>query len=350
MAVWMTPAYRRGESCPFWGRCRPCPRAQGRGWRAGGELAHAIVTVAKRGEAALAAVQSHACGGMLMLVFACIAPHGGETVEALGAPARDQAHATRWALRTLHDRARAAGVDTWVVVEPHGVRVDGAMAVSVTERASGTVEAAGPGGRSLSVAFPVDQDLANRIEAAARGRGVPVARVGYGGSAGPASCYPLDWGAIIPLWHLAGASTDVPRIVVVTPSRVLTWEDMVRFGEALFDAIEGSAARVGLVASADLAHAHLASGPYGYDEAAAVFDRAVRDAVEAGDLLRLLAIDPAIVAAARPDGQWQILVLAGVLARARMRPVFLSYEVPTYFGMLCAACEPLDETAAASAS
>lgn len=280
-----------------------------------------------------------------MLAFACIAPHGGETVEALAAPGRDQARATRWALRMLEEQARAAGVETWVVIDPHGVRVDGMMAVSVTERAEGAVHSEGPGGKALSVEFAIDTDLAERIEAAAAIRAVPVARVGYGGSDGPASCYPLGWGTIIPLWHLAGASPDVPRIVVVTPSRRLVWEDMVRFGEAVFDAVESTETRVGLVASADLAHAHLAAGPYGYDEAAAVFDQAVQDAIGAGDLLRLLAIDPAIVAAARPDGQWQLLVLAGVLARARMKPVLLSYEVPTYFGMLCAACEPVETPA-----
>lgn len=276
-----------------------------------------------------------------MLAFACIAPHGGETVEELGAPARDQARTTRWALRMLEERARAAEIETWVVVGPHGVRVDGMMAVSVTERAQGEVRSEGPGGKALSVEFSVDTDLADRIEVAAAIRSVPVARIGYGGSSGAGSCYPLDWGTIIPLWHLAGASPGIPRVVVVTPSRKLAWEDMVRFGEAVFEAIEATDTRVGLVASADLAHAHLTTGPYGYDDAASIFDQAVRDAIEAGDLLRLLAIDPAIVASARPDGQWQILVLAGALALAHFRPVLLSYEVPTYFGMLCAACEPI---------
>jgi aromatic ring-opening dioxygenase LigB subunit len=217
------------------------------------------------------------------------------------------------------------------------------MAISVTEYAAGQVEPVGPGGKALSVVFPVDQGLADEIDRAAALRSIPVARVGYGGSSGPASCYPLDWGAIIPLWHLVGSQATTPRLMVVTPSRRLTWEDMVRFGEAVFDAVSLTDTRIGVVASADLAHAHLPTGPYGYDRAAAVFDQAVKDAVEAGDLLRLLAIDPVIVEAARPDGQWQILVLAGVLARARLRPVLLSYEVPTYFGMLCAACEP-DET------
>ncbi|MCL6596721.1 MAG: extradiol ring-cleavage dioxygenase [Firmicutes bacterium] len=270
-----------------------------------------------------------------MLVFACIAPHGSECVESLGAPARSRAAATREAMGRLAAQARSAAVETWLVVTPHAVRVEGAMAISDTERAEGRVEAAGPEGRPLAWEAAVDRGLARTLAERARARGVTTALVGYGASSGPGSVYPMDWGAIIPLSHLAGEGA---RVVLAVPSRALAWEDMVRFGEAAAEAAAASGVRVGLVASADLAHAHSADGPYGYDEAAAVYDHAVREAVEAGDLLRLLAIDPHLVAAARPEGQWQILVLAGALARRPMRPVLLSYEVPTYFGMLCAQC------------
>lgn len=273
-----------------------------------------------------------------MLVFACIAPHGGEAVESLGAPARDRARATQASFRYLADRAREAQVTRWVVITPHAVRVDGTMAISDTERARAYVAPAGPGGEALTMDLTVDRTLGEAIAAHSTARGVPTSKVGYGGSSGPGSSYPMDWGAAIPLHHL-GAAHDQSQVVLVVPSRSLSWEDMVRFGEAVAEAAAESDERVGLVASSDLAHAHDATGPYGFDEAAAVYDHAVREAVEAGDLMRLLAIDPHLVASAKPDAQWQVLVLAGALVKRPMRPVLLSYEVPTYFGMLCAHCE-----------
>lgn len=258
-------------------------------------------------------------------------------MPSLGAPASLRAAATKEAFRQLRDEARAARVTTWVVVTPHGVRVDGTMAISDTERARADIAPAGPGGSPLRLEATVDRALAQALWRRSIERGVAASKVGYGASSGPAAVYPMDWGAAIPL-HLI-ADGDAARAVLVVPSRSLAWEDMVRFGEAVAEAAEASAERVGLIASADLSHTHDAGGPYGFDEAAGVYDHAVREAVEAGDLMRLLAIEPHLVAAAKPDGQWQILVLAGALLRRPMRPVLLSYEVPTYFGMLCAACE-----------
>ena len=52
----------------------------------------------------------------------------------------------------------------------------------------------------------------------------------------------------------------------------------------------------------------------------------------------VLSLEP-IVDAASADSLWQLAVLHGALGD-RFRADFLSYERPTYFGMLCAAFEP----------
>ena len=62
--------------------------------------------------------------------------------------------------------------------------------------------------------------------------------------------------------------------------------------------------------------------------------------VEANRLAGLLEFDPAFVDAAKADSWWQLLMLHGALADG-WRGEFLSYEASTYFGMLCAAYEPI---------
>ena len=64
----------------------------------------------------------------------------------------------------------------------------------------------------------------------------------------------------------------------------------------------------------------------------------MREIVTGGQLERLLQLDPALVAAARADSWWQMLMLHGVLGKAA-RADLVSYEAPTYFGMLCATLE-----------
>jgi len=97
--------------------------------------------------------------------------------------------------------------------------------------------------------------------------------------------------------------------------------------------------RVALIASADHGHAHDAEGPYGFDPAAKEYDDRIVDLVREDRLGELLGLDAAFVEAAKADSFWQMLMLHGALGD-RWQGEFLSYEAPTYFGMLCAAYEP----------
>jgi aromatic ring-opening dioxygenase LigB subunit len=124
------------------------------------------------------------------------------------------------------------------------------------------------------------------------------------------------------------------------PSRVLPLDALVRFGQVVAEAAMASPNRVALIASADQAHAHREDGPYGYDPAAAEFDEWMVGAIREGDLDQLVRADMELVRRACPDALWQTLVLAGALRHTPMRGELLSYERPSYFGMLTAAYTP----------
>lgn len=274
------------------------------------------------------------------LVFGCITPHGDVIPDASGA---SRSPATTAAMTTIGKRLEAAAPDIVVVITPHGMRADGALALSLSERAAGTLEdtvVASEESKPVRVDMAVDQDFARAVQSAATAAGVPVVGVHYGATSGPHDSYPLDWGAVVPLWFLGQRFASQPRTVIAVPSRLLPLDAFVRFGRAIADAAAATNQRVALVASADLAHAHQAQGPYGFDPAAQRFDAWIADAVKQGDLGRLEHPDMALVEAAKPDGLWQILVLAGALQRTPMSGEFLSYELPTYYGMLCAAYVP----------
>lgn len=262
------------------------------------------------------------------LVFACVAPHGSEIVEVLAGDTPDLMARTRASLETLGREAREAALDALIVLTPHGTRVEGQFAVTDCERVTGSVESHG---ETLSMERRVDRDLARSVADEAEQDGVRVARLNFGTSEGPFSALPLDWGAIIPLHFMP----DVP-IVAVNPPRGTDFAPHVRFGAAVARAAHASGKRVGLIASCDWSHTHDAAGPYGFHEAAALLDAAVVDAMKRGDLEALAAFDPSFVEDAKPDGLWQTLVLAGAVSAGERRVDVLSYEAPTYFGLLCA--------------
>jgi aromatic ring-opening dioxygenase LigB subunit len=129
--------------------------------------------------------------------------------------------------------------------------------------------------------------------------------------------------------------------VVGSPARDRPFAEHVRAGAAIRRVIEASRKRIALVASADHGHAHDKDGPYGFDPAAKEFDDRIVELVRDERLEELLQFDPDFIERAKADSFWQLLMLHGALGGTEWRSEFLSYEAPTYFGMLCAAYEPL---------
>ncbi len=148
----------------------------------------------------------------------------------------------------------------------------------------------------------------------------------------------MDWATQIPI-HFMGRD-EVP-IVMIAPARDLSWDLHLAAGRAIAGVAAASNKRVALIASCDHGHAHDPKGPYGFSPASKVFDDRVVELVKRNALGELMSLDPALVAEAKADSFWQMLLLHGAIGD-RWRADFLSYEAPTYFGMLCAAFTPPD--------
>jgi aromatic ring-opening dioxygenase LigB subunit len=139
---------------------------------------------------------------------------------------------------------------------------------------------------------------------------------------------PIDWGAAIPLTFMSAPA------VVVTPCRALSNEQHVEAGAALARATEDRA--VAFLASADHGHGHAEDGPYGFAEQSAPYDDDIVAVVRENRLADLVEWDAEYAVAAKADSFWQLLMLHGALRDAQWEAELLSYEAPTYFGMLTA--------------
>ena len=261
-------------------------------------------------------------------VFACIAPHGGEIIPELKGSNPNRMSVTRNSLITIGEGMEKANPDVLIVLTPHGTRINGQFSISDSERMEGKVE---ENDSSFMMMRDVDRELAKCIAEEATLAGIPAGTINYGTTSGPISCLPLDWGAIVPLRFMP----DIP-IVVITPSRDISYETHLEFGRVLGKVVQASKKRVGLIASCDWSHAHDESGPYGYDPAAKMLDEEVVTLMTQNQLEKMVEFDPDFVEAAKPDGIWQTLILAGAIPKEGRKIEFLSYEAPTYFGLICA--------------
>jgi aromatic ring-opening dioxygenase LigB subunit len=269
----------------------------------------------------------------LPVVYGCIAPHGDELIARIAGKNRGLAAESIRGMKRLAEEIKEAEPDTIVIATPHNLRLDGRIGVIVAENSSGKV---GRPGAQISLKAKCDVGLAREIIVASEEEGIPVVGANYGTVSGPLSDLAMDWGTLIPLWYFLRSNHLKSQIVIVTPSREIPLEQNFRFGTRVGEVAEASKKRVAFVASADQAHAHDRKGPYGFSPKAEEYDRLVVDAVRRNRLSDLLKFDMAMVDGAKPDSLWQMVILAGLLEKVDMRGRLYSYEVPTYFGMLCA--------------
>lgn len=272
------------------------------------------------------------------IVYACIAPHGGEIVPALAGKKLKLFAPTRSGMRKIARVMGESRPDTIVIASPHNLRLPKHIGVVIAENSSGVVS---EGRKQIRLRAKCDVEFANKVIQGAEKKGLPVVGANYGTLEGPLSDLAMDWGTLIPLWFLLRGGRKV-KIVIVTPSRGIPLEQNFEFGRVVAETAEREKKRVAFVASADQAHAHKRSGPYGYDKRAAEYDRRVVSAIRRNKLEALMGMDDDFVAGARPDSLWQMTMLAGVSSVVPVDGELLSYQVPTYYGMLCASFKRRD--------
>jgi len=270
------------------------------------------------------------------LVFAAIAPHGGIAIaEACEPEERELAVATRAGMEQLGRLFTAARPDVVIVATPHNVHISDALAVVVAARLKGRLNGVTP---PIELDVPSEMDLAWRLLESMSAAGLPAAAVSFGSNDPSTAVAPMDWGVLIPLWFMGGRSQPPLPAVIVTPARELSASDHISAGAAIAAATGASDRRVAFIASADHGHAHQQDGPYGFHPAAKEYDALVCELVTTNRLDRLVEISREQVELAKADSWWQMLMLHGTTAG--WQGDLISYEAPTYFGMLTAAYAP----------
>lgn len=276
----------------------------------------------------------------MALTYACIAPHGSELIPSLAKPGEKRFSETRKGMRVLASSIVATKPDTIVIASPHNLRLVNNIAVVVSENSTGTLRTAPK--RAVTVKAKCNVELAKELLNAARAKSLPVVGVNYGTFEGPTSDVPMDWGTLVPLWFVLQEKRLRTRILIVAPSREIPIQQNVDFGIVLAKVLKRKKNRFVFIASADQAHTHAQSGPYGFNKAASEFDQTVVRVIKSNSVGSLMRLDSRLVENAKPDSLWQMAMLAGVLDQVEMRPTLVSYEVPTYYGMVCAGFENVE--------
>src|SRR5262249_12552487 len=169
------------------------------------------------------------------LRFAAIAPQGRMAIdEACEPEEKGLAQATQAAFAELGRRFEAAGPDATIVLTPHNVHVEEAFAVVISAELHGSLSEWTT--QPIELTCPVDRKLAMQTVVALNDAGIPAIGLSYGGNDPESAVFPMDWGALIPLWYMGGRSQPQVAAVVVSPARDRSFEEHVRAGAVLAQA------------------------------------------------------------------------------------------------------------------
>ncbi len=256
-------------------------------------------------------------------VIWALSPHPPLLIPEVGGEALEQVRQTRQSLEEVCRAVARSRPDRLVLITPHGPVHPQAIPLFMVDRLSGNLGRFGH--PEVTLELEVDRELSAALLQAAEARGVRILPLDESLATSRRLVLELDHALMVPLYYLRRAGVRVPAVVLS-----ISWlpeEDHVRLGEALREVLRESPHRVAVMASGDLSHRLLESGPYGFDEMGPVFDRRVLELLEKADAPGILGLPEELVERAGQCGVRPILTLLGSIepgVRGRVH----SYEGP----------------------
>ena len=267
---------------------------------------------------------------MSNIVFCGIAPHPPLLVPEVGGERITRVSESQRALREFSSRVLATRPDTVVVISPHSPYDPRVFTSRYSNRLSGDFRQFGVA--TVALSFANDLEMIDALEQAAEAEGAVFRAI--------TRDYPLDHGALVPLYYLREAGWKGPVVVIAFTDQSI--QTHLRFGKAIRRAADSLGRRVAVVASGDLSHRLIEDGPYEFEPTAHLFDEQVVGAIARGDAGAVVDIDPDLRERAGECGYRSILIALGSVDSNLRDKQVLSYEGPFGVGYMVAvlACEP----------
>lgn len=267
------------------------------------------------------------------ILAAFAVPHPPLLIPAIGRAQREQVLKTKQAYEEVAQRSAALEPETLVFFSPHASLYTDYFHISPGTAAQGDFSVFGDPEDAYRVSY--DQEFVSLLEA-------ELVKAGIAGGTQGERDPSLDHGVMVPLHFFGEAASDLGgagkgvRVVRIGLSG-LSRETHREFGTIVARVAESLDRRTVVVASGDLSHKLLASGPYGYVPEGPAFDKEMCAALASGSVASMIAIDEELSEAAAECGLRSFIMMGGVLENSDFSAELLSYEGPFGVGYAVAA-------------
>lgn len=141
----------------------------------------------------------------------------------------------------------------------------------------------------------------------------------------------ISWGAYVPILKL-----DIKKPVgVLSIGRTVSIKDVNNFTQLMIECLNKLPKNICLLYSCDLSHTHdIKNKTFGYDDNSIIYDSFIQRLFEHNCIEQYQNCDINMMKRARTDAHQNLLSLSHICKHYSYSSSLLSYEVPTYFGML----------------
>lgn len=271
------------------------------------------------------------------VVLGAVVPHPPIIIPEIGGQEAQLLAATAQSIEQLAKDIRAAGVDTVVIISPHGPVFEDGLAINGSASLAGSFGQFGQ--EQLRLMASADLPLAEEIAQQANSEGIATVILNEEGARDFEVSLELDHGVLVP-WYFLHKQLSQPLVSITMG--LLPYEDLYRFGQSIARAAAKLKRRIAVIASGDLSHRLASDGPYGYHPQGPEFDAQVVKAMEQNQVEALFKISAKCISDAGECGLRPIIMMLGCLDGYRWQGQVYSYEGPFGVGYMVAKATPIE--------
>ena len=250
-----------------------------------------------------------------MIIYACMVPHPPLAVPEIGNGSERQISDTLHSYEAIADRIAALRPETIVLSTPHSTMYADYFLISPGTHAHGDFGQYGH--PEVSFEEDYDQEFTRRLSEHCEDENIS-AGIDYERNPN------LDQGTMVPLYYINQKYTDYKLVRVALSGQSLT--EHYRLGQQIQKTADELGRRVVYVASGDLSHCQLKSGPYGLHPEGPEYDKRIMKTMGSADFGELFSYDNAFLEKAEECGHRSFVIMAGALDGKKVVPHVLSHE------------------------
>jgi len=246
-----------------------------------------------------------------------IVPHPPLAISEIGLGNETKIQKTLDAYDKISSEIADVKPDVIVFISPHSILYKDYIHISPGNKACGDFSSFGV--KNVKFETSYDSELIDAINSACKIKNFPA------GTSGERSAK-LDHGVMVPM-HFINKKYAPYKTVRIGISG-LSFKKHYRFGMILKDCLNKLNRNAVIVASGDLSHRLLESGPYGYSKEGEIFDQKICKIIESYDFSEFLEFTEDFCEDAGECGLRSFIIMAGALDGKSVNSELLSYEGP----------------------